>query len=70
MLANLTCWVIALGIMLSDSVNREDLYIRTLLAMGFIFLGTLSKAVDVYRDTHKNNVSASETTTIMERENK
>ena len=38
--------------MLSKSVNREDLYIKTLLAMGFIFLGILSKAVDVYRDTH------------------
>lgn len=50
MLANLICWVIALGMMLSKSVNREDLYIKTLLAMGFIFLGILSKAVDVYRD--------------------
>lgn len=50
MLANLICWVIALGMMLSESVNREDLYIKTLLAMGFIFLGTLSKAIDTYRD--------------------
>ena len=54
MLANLTCWIIAIGMLLADSTNREDLYIRTLLAMGFIFVGTLSKAVDVYRDTHKN----------------
>lgn len=54
MLANLICWVIALGMMLSESVSREDLYTKTLLAMGFIFLGTLSKAVDVYRDVHKN----------------
>lgn len=55
MLSNLLCWVIALGMMLSDSVDREDLYIKTLLALGFIFLGTLSKAVDVYRDVHKSN---------------
>lgn len=55
MLSNLICWVIALGMMLSDSMNREDLYIKTLLALGFIFLGTLSKAVDVYRDVHKKN---------------
>jgi hypothetical protein len=54
MLSNLICWVIALGMMLSDSVSREDLYIKTLLALGFIFLGTLSKAVDAYRDVHKN----------------
>ena len=51
MLGNLMCWVIALGMMLSESMNREDLYIKTMLAMGFIFLGILSKAVDVYRDT-------------------
>lgn len=52
MIGNLACWVIALGMMLSKSVSREDLYIKTLLAMGFIFLGILSKAVDIYRDTH------------------
>ena len=52
MLGNLICWVIALGMMLSESMNREDLYIKTLMAMGFIFLGVLSKAVDVYKDTH------------------
>ena len=52
MIGNLTCWVIALGMMLSDSVSREDLYIKTVLAIGFIFLGILSKAVDVYRETH------------------
>lgn len=52
MIGNLACWVIALGMMLSKSVSREDLYIKTLLAMGFIFLGVLSKAVDVYKDTH------------------
>lgn len=48
MLANLTCWVIAFGIMLSKSISREDLYIKMLLAMGFIFLGILSKAVEAY----------------------
>ena len=52
MLGNLICWVIALGMMLSKSMSREDLYIKTLLAMGFIFLGILSKAVDTYKDTH------------------
>lgn len=57
MLSNLLCWVIALGMLLSESVNREDLYIKTLLALGFIFVGMLSKAVDVYRDVHKSNTS-------------
>ena len=52
MLGNIICWAIAIGIMLSKSINVHDLYVRTLLAMGFIFLGILSKAVDVYRETH------------------
>ena len=52
MLGNIMCWSIAFGIMLSKPMGTNDLYIRTLLAMGFIFLGILSKAVDTYRDTH------------------
>lgn len=52
MLGNIACWAIAIGIMLSDNTGAEDLYTKTLLAMGFIFLGILSKAVDVYRMTH------------------
>lgn len=55
MLGNIICWVIALSLMLSKTMSSDDLYTRTLLAMGFIFLGILSKAVDVYHDTHSNN---------------
>lgn len=62
MLSNLLCWVIAFGMMLSESVSRDDLYTKTLLALGFIFVGTLSKAVDVYRDTHKKNVNDNSST--------
>lgn len=60
MLGNLICWTIALGMMLSKSISREDLYIKTLLAMGFIFLGILSKAVDVYKDTHTVELNVEE----------
>ena len=60
MLGNLACWVIALGMMLSESISREDLYIKTVLAMGFIFLGILSKAVDVYKDTHTVELNVEE----------
>lgn len=56
MLGNIICWAIAAGIMLSKTTSAEDLYIRTLLAMGFIFLGILSKAVDVYRETHETRL--------------
>ncbi len=58
MLGNIMCWAFALGIMLSKPMGAEDLYIRTLLAMGFIFLGILSKAVDIYRDTHVIEIDA------------
>lgn len=54
MLANLTCWVIALGLIFSKSINREDLYIKMLLAIGFIFVGTLSKFADYYHEAHKS----------------
>ena len=54
MIGNLICWCIAIGIMLSKSTTPEDLYIRTLLALGFIFVGALSKAVDTYRYIHEN----------------
>lgn len=52
MLANLTCWVIALGLIFSNSIDRTDLYTKLVFAMGFILLGTISKAIDVYKHTH------------------
>ena len=57
MLGNVTCWCIALGIVFSKSSGAGDLYTKLLLAMGFIFLGILSKAVDVYHDTHSNDTN-------------
>ena len=54
MLGNVICWCIAIGIMLSKSTSVNDLYTRTLLALGFIFVGVLSKAVDTYRAVHEN----------------
>lgn len=52
MLANITCWVIALGMLFSESIDRRDLYIKSAIAIGFIFVGTISKAVDYYREIH------------------
>ena len=53
MIANMICWVIALGLILSKSINASVLFIKLGFAMGFILLGILSKAVDVYHETHK-----------------
>lgn len=55
MIGNITCWVIALGLIFSKSMGTDALYIKLLFAMGFIFLGILSKAVDTYYETHRNN---------------
>lgn len=57
MLGNIICWVFAFGLVLSESVDRTDMFIKLLFAMGFIFLGILSKAVDTYREVHKSVVS-------------
>ena len=54
MIGNIVCWCVAIGIMLSKSTNQEDLYTRTILAMGFIFLGILSKMADYYHEAHKS----------------
>ena len=53
MLGNIMCWIIAFGLLLSESIDRRDMFIKLLFAMGFIFLGILSKAVDTYREVHK-----------------
>jgi hypothetical protein len=63
MIGNLICWIIAIGMMLSKTNGTEDLYTRTALAMGFIFLGILSKAVDVYHAVHKRDDKKSECNT-------
>lgn len=52
MLANLICWLLAWCIILTSSAGLNDFYTRLVLAMGFILLGTISKAVDTYRMVH------------------
>jgi hypothetical protein len=48
MLGNIVCWVIALALILSKASLIDDFYTRLLFAMGFIFLGILSKTADYY----------------------
>lgn len=58
MIANITCWIIALGLIFSKSIGNDELYIKLLFAMGFIFLGTISKAVDYYREIHTSTFNS------------
>lgn len=53
MLANIVCWVIAIALILSNSIGQTDFYIRLALAIGFIFVGVLSKTADYYYQVHK-----------------
>lgn len=54
MLGSIICWGTALGILFTSSgQTTSDIYIRCVIAMGFIFLGIFSRAVSVYHETHK-----------------
>ena len=52
MLEELVCWGIALGLMFSKVEGFTSDYTRITFAMGFIILGSIYKAIEVYRTTH------------------
>lgn len=54
MLGNLLCWIVAIAAIFSNGPKAPDLETRLLYAMGFIFLGILSKTSDYYKDVHKS----------------
>ena len=54
MLGNIICWMFALCLMLMKTPTLHDWYIRIAFALGFIFVGTLCKAVEVYRIAHEH----------------
>jgi hypothetical protein len=64
MIGNILCWVIAISLILANNAVLDNMYERLLFAMGFIFLGILSKAVDYHHGVHntskeKNNKNSS-----------
>lgn len=56
MLEELVCWGIALGLMFSKVEGFTSDYTRIAFAMGFIILGSIYKAIDVYRTTHRIDI--------------
>ena len=60
MLGSVVCWAIGLGMLFNRVEGFTDDYTRMLYAMGFIFLGILSRAVSVYRETHIIEVDITE----------
>lgn len=65
MLGSLICWGMALAILFTSAGDSANIYMRCLVAMGFIFLGIFSRAVSVYYETHKheNNENKNEKNT-------
>ena len=53
MLGNIICWIIALALILSESIDRNDMFMKLVLAMGFILVGAVCKLIDIYRDVNK-----------------
>lgn len=60
MLGNVICWAIALGMLFPKLGEFTDDYKRMLFAMGFMLIGTVCKAVDVYKETHTIEVDVTE----------
>ena len=60
MLANVVCWGIAMGLLFCEKGGLSGNNEKMLFAMGFILLGTISKAVDVYRETHTVELNVEE----------
>lgn len=52
MLVDAICWAIACVIVFGNDINIVDDYHRWLLALGFIFVGTVSRFVSTYREVH------------------
>ena len=52
MLGDAVCWALAICLMFSRSEGFTSDHNKMWLAIGFIFVGTLSRFVSVYRDVH------------------
>jgi hypothetical protein len=53
MLGNLMCWIMAIALIFSKSMDRNDMFLKFVLAMGFILVGAVCKLVDAYREVNK-----------------
>ena len=52
MLGDAVCWALAIVLLFSRSEGSISDMVRWALALGFIFVGTISRFVSVYRDVH------------------
>lgn len=53
MLANLLCWIMAIGLFLSGFSDQNEMYMKLVFILGFILVGAVCKLVDAYREVNK-----------------
>lgn len=56
MLGCVACWAFAISLIFNWFTINGDYLTSMLFAIAFIFVGTISRAVSVYRDTHGGGV--------------
>lgn len=52
MLGCIACWAFAISLIFKTFTINGDYLTSMIFAVVFIFVGTISRAVSVYRDTH------------------
>lgn len=57
MLGCVACWAFAISLIFNWFTINGDYLTSMIFAVAFIFVGTISRAVSVYRDTHGVAVS-------------
>jgi hypothetical protein len=62
MLVDAICWAVAMMFVLTDTVVFVDEFHKWLLVLGFIFVGTISRFVSVYREVHSKKPETSNNT--------
>lgn len=56
------CMIISIGLMFyrDGGIHMTDDYTKILLGIGFIFLATVNRAIDVYKETHTYELDVTE----------
>lgn len=57
MLGCVACWAFAISLIFEWFTVNGDYLTSMLFAIAFIFVGTISRAVSVYRDTHGGGIA-------------
>lgn len=70
MLGCLACWAFAISLIFEFFTINGNYLTSMMFAIAFIFVGTLSRAVSVYRDVHSENSVLEAANAILENNKK